>query len=225
MGKTTNLKLLAGFLNHQQYLTHHFMSWDTFCLPNISIPRFPRPWNTDRHRDPAPPQEKTDRSPYVGWKLSTPDRSKVSMRKNTTGRWPTWNFHIIDTPQKITIARSRKYISKHRGGFYPPNHPFVHRVFHYFHHPFWGVFPPLFLGWHPHERMSRRSWKDDRSDWLMNPIRLAYETNLIGQKRKMGSQGSLFFWSGLWKKPCITAKNFIPIHFKRPRCKMTHFYL
>ena len=22
----------------------------------------------------------------------------------------------------------------------PPNHPFVHRVFHYFHHPFWGVF-------------------------------------------------------------------------------------
>ena len=26
----------------------------------------------------------------------------------------------------------------------PPNHPFVHRVFPYFHHPFWGVFP-LFL--------------------------------------------------------------------------------
>ncbi len=26
---------------------------------------------------------------------------------------------------------------------YPPNHPFVHRVFHYFHHPFWG-FPPIF---------------------------------------------------------------------------------
>ena len=30
----------------------------------------------------------------------------------------------------------------------PPNHPFVHRVFHYFHHPFWGVFP-LFLVQHP----------------------------------------------------------------------------
>ena len=25
------------------------------------------------------------------------------------------------------------------GGFYPPNHPFVHRVFHYLHHPFWGT--------------------------------------------------------------------------------------
>ena len=26
----------------------------------------------------------------------------------------------------------------------PPNHPFVHRVFHYFHHPFWGVKSPIF---------------------------------------------------------------------------------
>ena len=26
----------------------------------------------------------------------------------------------------------------------PPNHPFVHRVFHYFHHPFWGVKSPNF---------------------------------------------------------------------------------
>ena len=26
----------------------------------------------------------------------------------------------------------------------PPNHPFVHRVFHYFHHPFWGVNTPIF---------------------------------------------------------------------------------
>ena len=24
------------------------------------------------------------------------------------------------------------------GNRVPPNHPFVHRVFHYFHHPFWG---------------------------------------------------------------------------------------
>ena len=26
-------------------------------------------------------------------------------------------------------------------GVGPPNHPFVHRVFHYFHHPFWGFSP------------------------------------------------------------------------------------
>ena len=24
-------------------------------------------------------------------------------------------------------------------GFSPPNHPLKNRVFHYFHHPFWGV--------------------------------------------------------------------------------------
>ncbi len=33
---------------------------------------------------------------------------------------------------------------KNRGGKTPPNHPFVHRVFHYFHHPFWGVYHPYF---------------------------------------------------------------------------------
>ena len=27
-------------------------------------------------------------------------------------------------------------------GVFPPNHPFAHRVFHYFHHPFWGT--PIF---------------------------------------------------------------------------------
>ena len=40
----------------------------------------------------------------------------------------------------------------------PPNHPFVDRVFHYFHHPFWGKHPyfwkhpslfPQFLWWPP----------------------------------------------------------------------------
>ena len=34
-------------------------------------------------------------------------------------------------------------VSKNRGCF-PPNHPFVHRVFHYFHHPFCGVKSPYF---------------------------------------------------------------------------------
>ncbi len=33
------------------------------------------------------------------------------------------------------------------GGKFPPNHPFVHRVFHDFHHPFWG-FPIIFGNTH-----------------------------------------------------------------------------
>ena len=30
----------------------------------------------------------------------------------------------------------------------PPNHPFVHRVFHYFHHPFWGFSPYFWFNTH-----------------------------------------------------------------------------
>ena len=26
-------------------------------------------------------------------------------------------------------------------GVFPPNHPWINRVFHYFHHPFWGCSP------------------------------------------------------------------------------------
>ena len=37
-------------------------------------------------------------------------------------------------------------VSKNMGK--PPNHPFVHRVFHYFHHPFWDT--PIFWK-HPYE--------------------------------------------------------------------------
>ena len=36
------------------------------------------------------------------------------------------------------------------GVFTPPNHPFVHRVFHYFHHPFWGT--PIFGNTHPYHQ-------------------------------------------------------------------------
>ena len=39
----------------------------------------------------------------------------------------------------------------------PPNHPFVHRVFHYFHHPFWGT---IILG-NPHMVINKRFKCDD----------------------------------------------------------------
>jgi len=29
-------------------------------------------------------------------------------------------------------------------GVFPPNHPLKNRVFHYFHHPFWGFSPYFF---------------------------------------------------------------------------------
>ena len=39
----------------------------------------------------------------------------------------------------------------------PPNHPFVHRVFHYFHHPFWG-FSPYFWKHPVEDSNSAGSW-------------------------------------------------------------------
>ena len=47
----------------------------------------------------------------------------------------------ITTPKYIPIIQYMG-VSKKMGK--PPNHPFVHRVFHYFHHPFWGVYHPYF---------------------------------------------------------------------------------
>ena len=48
---------------------------------------------------------------------------------------------------EVKIAAGKMGVEpKNRGGFYPPNHPLKNRVFHDFHHPFWGVFFPLFLG-------------------------------------------------------------------------------
>ena len=35
------------------------------------------------------------------------------------------------------------------GEHYPPNHPFVHRVFHYFRHPFWWFYPYFWK--HPYQ--------------------------------------------------------------------------
>ena len=40
-------------------------------------------------------------------------------------------------------------VSENSGFFFPPNHSIFNRVFHYFHHPFWGV-PTLFLDFHPY---------------------------------------------------------------------------
>ena len=60
-----------------------------------------------------------------------------------------------------------------------PNHPFVHRVFHYFHHPFWGVLP-LFLVQHPYPYCVQPGIFIDGMIWW-------------------GSWW-LFHWSQLWKK-------------------------
>ena len=43
----------------------------------------------------------------------------------------------------------------------PPNHPLKNRVFHYFHHPFWGE-TPLFLVQHPYVFVAGKYSHGDR---------------------------------------------------------------
>ncbi len=43
------------------------------------------------------------------------------------------------------VGSSKWGVNPKIGGFYPPNHPPLNRVFHhYFHHPFWGFLSPYF---------------------------------------------------------------------------------
>ena len=52
------------------------------------------------------------------------DPSRISMFSASDGVRFCFYHHFIWVFPKIVV---------------PPNHPFVHRVFHYFHHPFWGT--------------------------------------------------------------------------------------
>ena len=52
-------------------------------------------------------------------------------------------------------------------GVFPPNHPFVHRVFHDFHHPFWGtlIFGNTHIYIYIHSLLTNRfcPWKNVRN--------------------------------------------------------------
>ena len=64
----------------------------------------------------------------------------------------TWklrlHYHQYTAISKWLILRVNIWVFPKIVGF-PPKHPFVHRVFHDFHHPFW-VFLSLFLVQHPY---------------------------------------------------------------------------
>ena len=48
------------------------------------------------------------------------------------------NLQCLDTKAKVNRYKLILDVSENSGVF-PPNHPFVHKVFPYFHHPFWDT--------------------------------------------------------------------------------------
>ena len=72
--------------------------------------------------------------------------------------------------------------SKIRGGFYPPNHLFVHRVFHQINHPFWGTH---FIFGNIHFSFSLTLLFDTLCNWICcSPLRFSYVSSwgVIHQK-------------------------------------------
>ncbi len=49
----------------------------------------------------------------------------------------------------------------------PPNHPMCNRVFHYFHHPFWGFYPYFWFNTHFH--FSKKIFREDHTSRLIVP--------------------------------------------------------
>ena len=69
-----------------------------------------------------------------------------------TRKLETMNYRQrLDFPRFMSLQKMRysqiiicSWVSSKNRGVFSPNHPLKNRVFHDFHHPFWGVFP-LFL--------------------------------------------------------------------------------
>ena len=88
---------------------------------------------------PATPGLQRGSRLYKTWKTEFVARRRVEKLKDK----------VMKLKVFVVLCREKKLIHHMGGlpkigGFFTPNHPFVHRGFHYFHHPFWGK-TPLFL--------------------------------------------------------------------------------
>ena len=80
-------------------------------------------------------------------------------------------------------------------GVGPPDHPFVHRVFPYFHHPFWGQNPTIF-GSTP---IALKSWELQRFLWASHRIK-----EDVGMERKNEKQ--IIALKDLWARTVFVTK-------------------
>ncbi len=98
--------------------------------------------------------------------------------------------HVILWPVGLPWFREKHPchtgVSKNR--CFPPNHPFVHRVFHDFHHPFWGVNTTPIFGSTP-------------TRWMCKSSRA--RTN----SHAMPSLWTIGFWYGTWRYGTLAVNN------------------
>ena len=97
---------------------------------------------------------------------------------------------------KLDKAGKKKHVTQQgvsKNNFSPPNHSFVHRVFHYFHHPFWG-FSPYFLVQHPTSRSKRGLFNDQKGSmiWFDLVSRFTNLASRVNHELRVLFEGVLF---------------------------------
>ncbi len=94
-----------------------------------------------------------------------------------SGMETDWCTSMMMASREASVAcQSRPFFGTKNRGFYPPNHPFVHRVWnHDFHHPFWGEKPPYF-------------WVDTHSVTLTSFCMTAHDSKVLHPYVGQGKQ-------------------------------------
>ena len=102
-------------------------------------------------------------SPDDPWQPEVVHLVQSSTQKQSWSRWG-W-LHLGDAGW---ICNTKWVFPKMVG--FPPNHPFVHGVFHDFHHPFWGtpilVTPQMF----PHKALRSNNFCYSLSQWRVRNV-------------------------------------------------------
>ena len=73
------------------------------------------------------------------------------------GQWK-WRYRgaklVEKKHQNEEFQMGHMDVSENSWGKSPPNHPHFNRVFHYFHHPFWGIYPYFWISTHMFEKVA-----------------------------------------------------------------------
>ena len=86
--------------------------------------------------------------------------SKSSCLWKTLPGWGQWKWRyrgaklVEKKHQNEEFQMGHMDVSENSWGKSPPNHPHFNRVFHYFHHPFWGIYPYFWISTHMFEKVA-----------------------------------------------------------------------
>ncbi len=124
----------------------------------------------------------------------------------TTYDWEFQEMILYHLPKKTLVHSGKNHDMgvEPKIGVGPPNHPFGNRIFHYFHHPFWGPTPIFGKPWYHYFARGPGRHRPSRLGRLqVPPLRLPWKRaqgrakpHLEGTKKPGGVFFVFFFWGG-----------------------------